>query len=127
MTEGSGKSVRAECNVWSVACTTSAFSLSTRTSARRVGTTQSGSKLAFSTRALLIVLGRLSRAVGEPATPVQVGDQVGRLGRVAGVAVHGDEPEAQVLGVGQRQERAAAPPPGSSQDEQLSDRGHPQR
>ena len=49
---GTGSSARSECRTAPLRATISAFSFSTSTTARRIGTTQSGSKLALSSRAL---------------------------------------------------------------------------
>jgi len=47
ITEGAGTTVRSECSSAPLRSTTSAFSFRTRTTARRIETTHSGSKLAF--------------------------------------------------------------------------------
>src|SRR5690242_13188378 len=52
ITDGTGSWARSERRTAPLRATISAFSLSTRTTARRMGTTQSGSKLALSSRAL---------------------------------------------------------------------------
>src|SRR4029079_3631401 len=52
ITDGTGSWARSECRTAPLRTTISAFSFSTRTTARRMGTTQSGSKLALSSRSL---------------------------------------------------------------------------
>ena len=64
-------STRSECSSAPLRATISAFSFSTSTTARRIGTTQSGSKLALSSRALpkrRDLHGRRSTAASLPAT-----------------------------------------------------------
>ena len=120
---GTGSSARSECSTAPLRATISAFSFSTSTTARRIGTTQSGSKLALSSRALpkrrdlligLVANGEVYRGVSPvrvrvPAVvaPLEVGDQVVGVG-AAGGAVLGLEAEPQVVGVGQRAGTAGA-------------------
>ena len=52
ITDGIGSSARSECSTAPLRTMISAFSFSTSTTARRIGTTQSGSKLALSSSAL---------------------------------------------------------------------------
>src|SRR4029077_2576163 len=115
ITDGIGSWARSECRTAPLRTMISAFSFSTSTTARRIGTTQSGSKLALSSRALpkrrhlpdQDGFGRSCSAASLPAqflAPVEILDQVVGVGAAVG-AVLGLEPELQVLGVGQREER----------------------
>src|SRR5437899_509783 len=111
MTDGTGNVSRSERSSPSAAWMTSAFSLSTSTTARRIDTTQSGSKLAFSTSALLIGRSTLPHGLGVPPAPSEVRDHVGGLGLVLRVAVGRLQTKAQIRGIGGRQRRPAPPPP----------------
>src|SRR5690606_13468336 len=114
-------------------CNESAFSASTSTIARREATTPSGSYVALSTsergmagRLLRRPSGVGSGSVGELATPAQVGDDISWLGRPLGVAVHGLEPEPEVLGRRQGQEGRTAPPSTRCESPHLGERRPPE-
>src|SRR5689334_3535984 len=152
ITDGTGSWARSERRTAPLRATISAFSLSTRTTARRMGTTQSGSKLALSSRALpkrrhLPPVGarRASRSghgstaslPGAPfwsgrfrslrvlMAPLEVVDQVVGIGPTIG-AVLRLEPEPQVVGIRDRCERRSRPPPRTRQPQRLPQRGPPQ-
>src|SRR6516165_7139244 len=136
---------------WSSAplrATISALSLRTRTTARRTDTTQRGSKLALSSRALpkprippgaraaggsgRSLLGTLA---GPPlrfesvlgAAPAEVRHQVGAARARVGVAVLGLEPEPEVAAIRPRHERRPTPPARRGEAAGLTERHRPQR
>ena len=132
-----GQPARSEWSSAPLRATISAFSFSTSTTARRIGTTHSGSKLALSSRAL--PKRRHLHGSSEHQAPVRAsyrdasarsgagfrarpGTTRGRSTRSRGIGAcparcrtGSRSRNAQVLAVGQRQERRAAPPPRAGQ------------
>ena len=122
MTVGTGTPRRSERNSAPLRCTISAFSFSTSTTARRDDTTHSGSKLALSKSA------RATRYPPPGPYSLPAPSDAGfrrvarttrdtRRGRPAGARRPRrtrSRAEAEVVGVGDRQERRAPPPRGSS-------------
>src|SRR4051812_37739542 len=145
ITDGTGKTARSECRTPPLRATISAFSFSTSTTARRIGTTHNGSKLALSSRALpkrrdlrcralafpsvrsvsLPATSEGPRRVPHPGAPLEVRDEVGGFRPTVG-AVLRLEPEPEGLRIGQRKERRAHPPSRPREPEHLTERGRPE-
>ena len=122
MTVGTGTTRRSERNSAPLRCTISAFSFSTRTTARRDDTTQSGSKLALSKSARAtryppprptVYRRRPDPVAGFPAgrgAPLEVRDEVGRAGARSTSPYAVSSRNRRYSAIGERQERRAAPP-----------------
>ena len=132
---GTGRSSRAECTSATSRATISALPLSTRTTARRSDTTHSGSNVALSSRVRRTARTSLrGRQGGRRAAAYRSCSRHQRRytttssgsGTAVG-AVLGLEPEPQVVGVRDREERWSPPPPRPAHPGGLAQRGRPQR
>lgn len=108
-TEGLAIVMRAECTMWPSPATKSALSASTKHTARKAGTTDSGSYVAFNTSALLTD-GNLA-TVCLLAAPFDVADDIVGHDCVIGAAVLSDHSKAQIVATWYWEKRPSAPPP----------------